>query len=109
MYFAFLFKKQNQKAFYCALPLWKKAATTIKYMDMLRCSIEKMLTFMLCNSKIQLMSKRAAIALKPSFCLLNYGLCQEPTQPQHYSGQLVCCLALQGCFTAASECCSRSE
>lgn len=76
---------------------------------MLLCSIEKVPAFVLRNSKIHFTCNRAKIALKPSFCLLNCGLCQEPTQPHHYCSHLVYCFALQGCFMAASEWCSRSE
>lgn len=78
-------------------------------LDTLLCSTEKVPAFVLRNSKIHFTCKRAKIALKPSFCLLNYGLCQEPTQSHHYCSHLVYCFALQACFMAASERCQSPE
>lgn len=108
MYFAFLFKKQNQKAL-CTVSLEKGShrPRIPQQLHTLLCSREKVLAFVLCNPKTQLMCTRTKIALKPSFCLLNYGLCQEPTQPRHYCRQprMRLCLTVQ----VAGEWCPASE
>lgn len=101
MYFAFLFIKQNQKALHFALPLCKRAAVVTKDSSSWMCCFVQVLTFVQWNLKIELRCERAKIALKSSFCLLNDGLCQKPTQLNATPGSLAGCSALQQCSLPA--------
>lgn len=99
MYFAFLFIKQNQKALRFALALCKRAAVVTKYSSSWMCCFVQVLAFVQWNLKIELRCERAKIALKSSFCLLNDGLCQKPTQLNAIPGILAA--ALQQCSLPA--------
>lgn len=101
MYFTFLFIKQDQKALYSALPPWKRAAVVAKYSSNWMCCFVQVLVFMQWNLKIELRCERAKMALKSSFCLLNDGLCQKPTQPNATPGSLAGCSASQQCSLPA--------